>query len=77
MFNIYEYLEQEFKERVYQWKIGDTYLQPTAVDIEQVVDKAIADLYDEPDGSIVETGRLCVQKNGTHYDIYLHIGEVK
>lgn len=48
---------------------------PEAEDIKRVVDGAVKELTEEPDGSLIEIGRLIIQKNGKSIDLYLHIGE--
>lgn len=77
--NIYDELAFEFSTRAYMWRFdGDDLRVPTAEEIEAAVDIAVRDLYDENEGSILEFGRLIVQKGPDKtYDIFLHIGETK
>lgn len=75
--NIFDELEDLFAERGYMWKIDGEYRQPTNVEIREVVDKALVDLYRESDGSLIEVGRLIIQKSDNKtFDIYLHIGAI-
>lgn len=72
---IYDELEEYFKENGFVWNIDGEHKVPDAIDIQMVVDKAVAVLYDEPLGSILEVGRLIVQKSTNKtYDIFVHFG---
>lgn len=75
---VFEEIAEFFEERGYLWNFNGEYRSPTPVDVQHVVDKAAAALYDSKAGSKFEAGRLIVVKNeiGTH-DVYVHIGEVK
>lgn len=75
---IYDELAEFFKDNHYVWKFDNGKRTPTADDIQEVVDLAVQKLYDEPSGSILEVGRLIIQKSDNKtYDIYVHFGETK
>lgn len=74
----YRRLESLFKEQGIQWKIDGELKAPTANDIWRVVTESRRQLAELPPGGQpqLEIGRLIVQKNGLHYDVYLHMGEI-
>lgn len=69
---------QAFERYGYQWKIDGTLKSPNEIDIRETIDKAKELLYDEEIGHghtpQLEIGRLIVQKNYDHFDIYMLIG---
>lgn len=77
MYDLCDELEEVMREHDYTWRIDDVLQHPSAADIKQVIDKAVAELYYEQDGALIEVGRLIIQKNGTMYDVYLHFGAIK
>lgn len=64
-----------FQASEFKWKFKDGYRVPTLDDIDDYVTQAIDKLVDEPDLAQIEFGRLIVQKNGTSYDVYVHMAE--
>ena len=70
-------LAQEFLGRGYTWTIDGVSRVPSSEDIEKLLDRAAADMYDEPDGAtmLMTTGRLVIKKDAGHIDVYLMIGE--
>lgn len=72
---MYDELAEYFETNRLTWNIDGEYRVPNATDIQMVVDKAVGMLYDEPSGSILEVGRLIIQKSTkTTFDIYVHFG---
>lgn len=69
----YARLEALFIELGYRWRFDGVLKNPTAEDLRQAIDRLSKELYDDQDQA--EMGNLIVQKNGKHFDIYLHVGE--
>lgn len=74
----YRGLEGLFKERGIKWRIDGELKEPSANDIWRVCAEARKQLAALPPGGQpqLEIGRLIIQKNGLHYDVYVHIGEI-
>lgn len=70
-------LESLFRDKGYEWKIGQELILPDASDIARVLDKAAETLYAEPDGAtlLMTTGRLVIKKDAGHIDVYVLMGE--
>lgn len=56
------------------WKIGGKDVAPDETDVEQVLDKAAAALYDSPVGTQFETGGLVIQKATSGFDVFVYVG---
>lgn len=70
-----EELESMFLVKDYRWRINGSLVYPTATDIRETIDRAVKELYDEPEGTQLEVGRLIIKKADGHYDVYAMIGE--
>lgn len=73
---ISEELETLFMVKDYQWKIDGALRFPNADEIRQTIEKAMAELSDEPNGTQIEVGRLIIKKHSEGYAIYTLVGEV-
>ena len=71
-----EELESYFLVKDYRWRIGNVLIHPTAEDIREAIDRAKTMLYDEPDETQLEVGRLIIKKRSQElYDVFVMIGE--
>ena len=71
-------LEELFKEKGWEWRIGGKLMPPIAADFKATVDTAMKTLYDEPEGSTIFVGRLAIQKaDQNHFDVYVLFGEIE
>jgi hypothetical protein len=68
-------IESLFIAKGYQWMIGGKRVFPTTEDIRSTIDRAVDELYDEPDGTQIEVGRLIIKKRDGHFDLFVMIGE--
>lgn len=75
MMKVEEELESLFLVKGYHWNIGGNLIIPNAEDIRVTIDRAKEELYDEPDGTQLQVGRLIIKKQDGHYDVYVMIGE--
>jgi hypothetical protein len=75
MMKVEEELESLFLVKGYHWNIGGNLIIPNADDIRMLIDKAKAELSDEPDNTQLQVGRLIIKKQNGHYDVYVMIGE--
>jgi hypothetical protein len=71
------YLASVFADRGYEWSFTEGRRVPTQQEIEDFVRQGVEQLQGEDDLTQIEFGRLILQKQGSHYDIYVHAGEVK
>lgn len=62
-------------ERIgHTWKIGGKHLTPTEEDVDEVLDKAAAELYDGDEGDRFELGGVIIEKRNSGHDVYVFIG---
>ena len=73
---IAEELESLFLVKDYQWKIDNTLRYPNAEEIKQTIDKAVAELYDENEGTQIEVGRLIIKKHQEGFSVYVLVGDI-
>lgn len=74
--HIEEELESFFLVHDYQWRIDGVLRYPTADEIRQTIDRAVTNMYDEPEGTQIEVGRLIVKKHDSGFGVYVLVGEI-
>jgi hypothetical protein len=60
------------------WKIGGELQAPSPKDVQAALDKAKEVLYGEDvsDGAALFVGGMIIKRDGTHLDVYLHLGSI-
>ena len=60
------------------WKIGGELQVPSPEDVKIALDRAKEVLYGEDvsDGAALFVGGMIIKRDGTHLDVYLHIGDI-
>jgi hypothetical protein len=85
--HIEEELESFFLVHDYQWRIDGVLRYPTADDLRATIDRAVTTMYDEPEGTQLEVGRLIVKKSDDNghiivkkhdsgFGVYVLVGEI-
>lgn len=77
LINTIKVITDYFEAMEWTWKLkGGRVIVPREDDVEKVLDKCIEDLYDEPIGSTLFTGRLIVRKETNCHDVYMLVGTI-
>jgi len=59
------------------WTIGGKPVEPTENDVRKVLDEAAKTLYAKKTGTTFTMGGLHIEKAGSGYDVYVHVGTYK
>lgn len=70
-------IADHFVLRNWQWTFDGESRIPTSEEVAGNLDKSIAVLYNEPEGTSLQVGGMIIHKSAGHYDIYAHFGEWK
>ena len=73
---IEQIISKFFAERNWTWRLkGGRVVTPSEDDVLAALDEAAKQLYAEPPGTILQVGRLIIEKKHTGHDVYMHVGE--
>ena len=67
-------LADHFERNEWTWKLDNKDIVPREEDFLEALDKAAERLYDSPDGTQMEVGRLIIQKQGDRFYVYALFG---
>jgi len=66
-----------FKIKGYTWSVDGKSVNPNFEQIKDMVSKLFEALDDEEPGTSISSGRITVHKEGTYFDVFVQMGEVK
>lgn len=66
-----------FKLKGYTWTVDDARVAPNFEQVKDMVTRLFTEVDKEPDGTSISSGRITVHKDKGHYDVLVHMGEVK
>ena len=74
---LYDEIADFLADHAITWKFDDGYRTPEGDVVEATIDKMLGMLYDDESMSEIEVGGILLARNDDHFDLYVHIGEVR
>jgi hypothetical protein len=73
---IAESLADVFERNEWTWTVDGKPVVPGQKLITKALDTAVKALYDEPDSTQIEIGRMIIRKQLKTFDVYIYAGEI-
>lgn len=69
-------ISEWFRKNGWTWRLrGGKIVQPTEQDVLDALDQAAKQLSDQPVGTILQVGRLAIERTTRGHDVYMFVGE--